>query len=66
LNKIEKWWIVNVEIPINSDIHEKEIDENGIIPGPVISLQIMLKVALGSEEESRRYLSESMKMGGGT
>ena len=36
LDKIEKWWIVNVEIPINPDLAgmEDEIDEDEIIPGP--------------------------------
>ncbi|MHB1421530.1 MAG: hypothetical protein ACYCX4_18455 [Bacillota bacterium] len=66
LNKIEKWWIVNVEIPINQDISGREIDEDAIIPGPVISLQIMLNVAFGSEEESRSYLTEFIRLSGGT
>jgi hypothetical protein len=35
LDKIERWWIVNVEIPTNPDFDGKheEIDESGIIPG---------------------------------
>lgn len=55
LNKIEKWWIVNVEIPTNDDFINKEITEDMIIPGPAMSLRIMMDVAFGSEEESKKY-----------
>ena len=55
LRKIEVWWIVNVELAINPDYDGREIDENGIIPGPLMSLQILCDVALGSDEQSRFY-----------
>jgi hypothetical protein len=61
LRKIETWWIVNVEIPINPDFEDAEIDEAGILPGPVLSLQMMVQVALGSPEESTRLLNEFRK-----
>jgi hypothetical protein len=61
LAKIEKWWIVNVEIPTNPDFDGKEIDEDGIVPGPVITLRLLLDIALGSEEESRFYFDEFVK-----
>lgn len=31
--KIEKWWIVKVDIPSNPDFDDKEIDIEGIVPG---------------------------------
>jgi len=42
------WWIVNVEIPTNPDLdHIGEIDGEKISPGPCLSLQIMIDVAMG-------------------
>jgi len=62
LDKIERWWIVNLEIPTNPDLNEEEIDEQKIIPGPVMGLRILLDIALGSEEESKRYLKELISL----
>ena len=50
LRKIEVWWIVNLEIPINPDLADQQIDEAGIVPGPVLSLQILIEVASGNTE----------------
>jgi len=61
LYKIEKWWIVNVEIPTNPDFDGKEIDENEIMPGRIMTLRLLADIALGSEEESRYYYKEFMK-----
>ena len=41
LRKIEIWWIANFEIPTNPDFDGREIDENGIVPGPVMSMQLL-------------------------
>lgn len=65
IDKIEKWWIVNVEIPINPDFDGQEIDEQGIMCGPVIALKALIDIALGSEEDSKRYLNEFLKKGTG-
>lgn len=61
LKKIETWWIVNVEIPINPDMDGKEIDESGIMPGASMSLQLMIEIALGTPTESRFYIEEFKK-----
>lgn len=55
LKKIEVWWVVNVEIPVTPDFDGKEIDEEGIVPGPVLMLQMMLEVASGNEELLNQY-----------
>jgi hypothetical protein len=55
LSKIEKWWIMNVEIPTNPDFAGKEVDESGVIPGPIMTLRLLTDIALGSEEESKYY-----------
>jgi len=64
LDKIERWWIVNVEIATDPQFDGQEIDEQGIIPGPVIGLRLMMDIALGSDEESRKYLDEFMRRTG--
>lgn len=61
LDKIERWWIVNVEITTDPQFDGQEIDEEGIIPGPIIGLRPMMDIALGSEEDSRKYLDEFMR-----
>jgi hypothetical protein len=63
LDKIERWWIVNVEIPTHPDFDGKydEIDENGVIPGPILSLRVLIDVALGSDESARFYINEFKK-----
>lgn len=50
LRKIEVWWVVNLEISINPDYDDVEIDEKEIVPGAVLSLQMLLEVASGNTE----------------
>ena len=66
LNKIEIWWVLNFEIPINSDLDNEEINEEDIIPGSVASIYMMLKVALGSDDEARVFYDEFVKRTRGT
>lgn len=61
LHKIEKWWILNIEILINPDFNGKEINEDDIVPGKIMTLRLLLDIALGSEEESRFYYDEFIK-----
>jgi hypothetical protein len=62
LRKIEVWWLVNVEIATDPDLVDKEVDEAGIVPGPIITLQLMLDVALGEPDKASYYLDEFRKM----
>lgn len=48
LRKIELWWVVNLEIPTNPDFDDQKIDEAGIVPGAVLSLQMLIEVASGN------------------
>ena len=61
LYKIEKWWILNVEIPTNPDFDGQEIDEDGIVPGQIMTIRLLADIALGSEEESKFYYKEFIK-----
>ena len=63
LNKIEKWWLVNVEAEINPAFYEnKEMDLENAMPGPLIMLHILANVALGTKEESNYYYDSFKKM----
>ena len=61
LRKIEVWWIVNVELATNPDYNEEEVDVDGIIPGPILSIQMMLLVLSGNQELLKTYRSASRK-----
>lgn len=55
LRKIEIWWVVNLEIPTNPDFDGVEIDEEKIVPGPLLMIQIMLDVVSGNEALLNHY-----------
>ncbi len=61
LDKIERWWLVNVEIPTNPEYDGQEVDAEKVIPGVIMSLRLLVDVALGSEEESKKYINEYIK-----
>ena len=46
LEKIEVWWIKNVDIQINTNFYSIEIDEKDILPSRVIALDHVISVAL--------------------
>lgn len=61
LRKIELWWIVNFEIPTNPEFNEAEIDESGIVPGVVLTIQLMFEISLGDPEKASYYFNEFRK-----
>jgi len=46
LEKIENWWIINVDIPSNSDFDGKEINESDVASGKVMILKTMIDISL--------------------
>lgn len=62
LRKVEVWWVVNVEIATNPDYDGQEIDEAGIVPGAILSLQMLLQVASGNTELLEAWRSQRGKM----
>jgi len=50
LRKVEVWWVINVEIPTNPDYDGQEVDESGVVPGALLSLQMLIEVASGNSE----------------
>lgn len=61
LRKIDVWWIVNVELATNPDFDDQEIDEAGIVPGSILSLQMLLQVASGSTELLEAWRNQRAK-----
>ena len=61
LEKIEKWWILNIEIPTNPDFNRQEISATEVTPGKIITLRLLTDIALGTEEESKFYYKEFIK-----
>ena len=55
LRKIEIWWFENFEMAIDPEAYPEDLDVKEVIPGPVWSLQMLIDVALGPEEEARKY-----------
>jgi len=55
---------LNVEIPTDPDFNRKDIDADGIIPGPIMTLRLLTDIVLGSEEESKYYFNEFIKRKG--
>jgi hypothetical protein len=52
INKIEKWWIINVEISTDPDFDGNEIDEASIVTGPAWILHMLAEVALGDGDDA--------------
>jgi hypothetical protein len=55
LGKIERWRLINVEIPISTDTMTEDIKDENVIPGRVLLVRVLLDIALGSEDASRYY-----------
>lgn len=64
LNKIEVWWIKNVEIPCNPDFDEVEVSDEEIVPGSMLILSMMQQIALGDESASRSFYEEFKQTAG--
>jgi hypothetical protein len=59
LNKVERWWIINVEMatdPSFDDIPPEELDLDGILPGRVMAIRVLRDIALSPDDEAMTYL----------
>lgn len=61
LNKIEKWWFSEIELAISIDLDANSIDLDEVLPGSVLTIQILNEVAMGNEEERNRIFEEYLK-----
>lgn len=56
--KIEKWWILNLDIPTNSEHDHKEINESDIITSSQIFNQIIFDMLSGDEKKANFYKNQ--------
>ncbi|MBK9106384.1 MAG: hypothetical protein IPL92_17930 [Saprospiraceae bacterium] len=61
--KIEKWWMINIEAEIDSEMQDalKDADLDSIVSGPLLSIRLLIDIALGSEQEANYYYNEFKK-----
>ena len=55
IKKIERWWIVNVDVPTNPDFDGKDVDERSVTSGPEMAMSVLWDIAAGDEEEAWSY-----------
>jgi hypothetical protein len=54
--KTEKWWIINVDIPCNSDFDNQIINEESIVPGYDTLLSYIFNIANSDLEELEKII----------
>ncbi len=59
--KIEKWWIIEFEIPINPDFDGVDIDYDGIIPGQDLIFNYIFNIAYADLDELERLIENAKK-----
>jgi hypothetical protein len=59
VTKIDRWWIKEVEISVNSDFDGQEVADANIQSGTMIFIQMMLRIATG--EDSSVFWDEFQK-----
>jgi hypothetical protein len=64
LKKIEVWWVVNVELDGDPDWADREVDVAGILPGTVMTLDLMTHIAHSPDKDARFYYDEFLKATG--
>lgn len=60
VEKIERWWVVNVEIATDPEFMDKEIDAASVMSGSQILLQILAEVALGQDDKAWAFYRDFM------
>ncbi|WP_157374227.1 hypothetical protein [Salipiger sp. CCB-MM3] len=50
--KIDRWWIINVELATDPHLMGREFDEDHVIPGSLMLLGVLEQVVLGDDEEA--------------
>ena len=51
------WWTVYVDVA-----DSEQVDVGAIVPGKSIGLRLLMEIAIGSEEDSRKYLDEYIRL----
>lgn len=61
-NKLDKWWINEIEIPTSADDIPEDYDRNGVCGGQTLILSIINEIIFGNEgDKYKELLNEFMK-----
>lgn len=60
IEKIEFWWIRNVDIPTDPELFGQQIDDADIMPGRVICMNMLIRVATEETHEDASKLWEML------
>ena len=60
--KIEKWWILEFEVPISGQFKPEEIDEDGVMSGNMVLLEIIIDILANN---SNTHFKEACEKFGG-
>lgn len=61
-NKLDKWWINEIEIPISAEEIPEDYDRNGVCGGQAIMLSIINEIVFGNAgDKYKELLNELMK-----
>jgi hypothetical protein len=52
LTKIDRWWIMNFELPVNPDYDRVEVNEDEVMSGRMVLLDVIIQSALESEKQT--------------
>jgi hypothetical protein len=55
------WNVVNLEIEFDDELRGKDINEDEIVPGRILMMQMLLDVALGDEEKAWSYYNHIVR-----
>lgn len=50
VTKIDRWWVINVEMAVDDQWADEEVDPQNVTPGTTLLLQVLERVALGEGE----------------
>ena len=53
IEKIERWWVREVEIPANPDYDGVEVKDEDITPGTVIAIDLIMKLAFENSDRTQ-------------
>jgi hypothetical protein len=62
LRKVDMWWFVNLEMAIDPDSYPEDLDLEEVIPMSLWSINMLIDVALGTEEEANKYYEQFSKI----
>lgn len=62
--KIDKWWVINLEIATDPDVMNSDIDLDGVVAGSQMLLQVLAEVALGQDDKAWELYKEIIEQHG--